>query len=261
MSADRAAAGGGMKKADLAFFGTLLGIFIFGTIFAFRPEDGHATLWDGKTAGILVATGMTLALYSFLYGDNPLFKAAEHLYIGVGLAYQIVIVWFEYIKPEAYKQFIRYFVRDVPGKPDWWLAPALVLSALMLARLIPAVAYLSRIPVAFIVGFTAGTQVPNFISANVLQQVYGTIGPMLTLDGIGAWIGQIVIIAGVVSVLMYFFFSVEHRGAFGVGSRLGVWFLMVAFGASFGYTVMGRMALLVGRLQFLIGDWLNIPLG
>jgi hypothetical protein len=58
-------------------------------------------------------------------------------------------------------------------------------------------------------------------------------------------------------VLLYFFFSVEHRGAVGLGSRIGVWFLMIAFGASFGYTVMGRMALLVGRLRFLIFEWMK----
>jgi hypothetical protein len=34
--------------------------------------------------------------------------------------------------------------------------------------------------------------------------------------------------------------------------------LMVAFGASFAYAVMGRISLLVGRLQFLLGDWLGV---
>ena len=36
----------------------------------------------------------------------------------------------------------------------------------------------------------------------------------------------------------------------------GVWFLMITFGASFGYTVMGRIALLAIRLEFLLDDWL-----
>jgi hypothetical protein len=63
-------------------------------------------------------------------------------------------------------------------------------------------------------------------------------------------------VVGVVSGLIYFFFSVEHRGAFGVLSRVGIYFLMIAFGASFGYTVMARISLLIGRMQFLIDDWL-----
>ena len=40
--------------------------------------------------------------------------------------------------------------------------------------------------------------------------------------------------------------------------KLGVFFLMVSFGASFGYTVMGRISLLIGRIQFLMHDWLKL---
>lgn len=64
---------------------------------------------------------------------------------------------------------------------------------------------------------------------------------------------------GVLSGLVYFFFSKEHTGlVFGGLARIGVWFLMIAFGGSFGFTVMGRISLLIGRIQFLIGDWLHL---
>ncbi len=59
-------------------------------------------------------------------------------------------------------------------------------------------------------------------------------------------------------MLIYFFFSLEHKGVIGGVSKIGVWFLMIAFGASFGFTVMARMSLLIGRIQFLIRDWLGI---
>ena len=56
---------------------------------------------------------------------------------------------------------------------------------------------------------------------------------------------NITIIASVLVCLVYFFFSVEHTGASRmVCSRIGIWVLMITFGASFGYTVMGRIALL-----------------
>jgi hypothetical protein len=71
-------------------------------------------------------------------------------------------------------------------------------------------------------------------------------------------INNFLILLGVVSVLIYFFFSLEHKGVIGGVSKIGVWFLMIAFGASFGFTVMARMSLLIGRIQFLIRDWLGI---
>jgi len=40
--------------------------------------------------GAWVATGLTLFIFSFLYKDNPLFKLAENLYVGVSVGYTIV---------------------------------------------------------------------------------------------------------------------------------------------------------------------------
>jgi hypothetical protein len=75
-----------------------------------------------------------------------------------------------------------------------------------------------------------------------------------------ARIGNACLIAlGVLSGLIYFFFSKEHTGlVFGGLARVGIWFLMISFGASFGYTVMARISLLIGRMQFLMGDWLHL---
>lgn len=61
----------------------------------------------------------------------------------------------------------------------------------------------------------------------------------------------IVLFMGVFSVLFYFFFSIEHKGPVKAFSRLGIVFLMIYFGASYGYTVMGRLSLLYGRLVIL----------
>ena len=56
--------------------------------------------------------------------------------------------------------------------------------------------------------------------------------------------------------LVYFFFSVEHKGAVGKTARVGIWYLMITFGAAFGFTVMGRIALLAARVEFLFDDWM-----
>jgi hypothetical protein len=64
-------------------------------------------------------------------------------------------------------------------------------------------------------------------------------------------VSHLIVVGGVVCGLIYFYFSKEHTGAFGKASRAGIWVLMVAFGASFGYTVMARISLLIGRIEFL----------
>ena len=70
-------------------------------------------------------------------------------------------------------------------------------------------------------------------------------------------VNSALILIGFITVLSYFFFSAAHRGLHGLSARIGIWFLMVAFGASFGYTVMARVSLLIARMQFLLRDWLH----
>jgi len=88
------------------------------------------------------------------------------------------------------------------------------------------------------------------VVASVLGTYYSFITPY-SLTGL-------IIFLGVFCGLIYFFFSKEHTGFFGGAANVGVWFLMVTFGASFGYTVMSRMSLLIGRIDFLLVDWLKL---
>ena len=69
-------------------------------------------------------------------------------------------------------------------------------------------------------------------------------------------VNNLLILLGTVTGLLYFFFSKEQSGSFGKITRLGIYFLMISFGASFGFAVMGRISLLIGRFVSLI-DYSN----
>lgn len=193
--------------------------------------------------GIWVAAFLTLCIFSFLYKDNPFYRFAEHLFVGVSAGYWAMYSWYNVLLPNLGRPlFIEHnFILLVP----------LVLGILMLLRLFPKISWLSRWPLAFIVGMTSGYYLVTFLQTNALEQVIGTI---VTLSNIN----NIILVIGVVTGLLYFFFSTQHKGAVGVSARIGRMFLMVAFGASFGYTVMARISLLIGRLYFLLGDWLRV---
>lgn len=201
--------------------------------------------------GAWVAAGLTLFIYSFLYKDNPFFKFGEHLYVGVSMGYTIVRIHYDVMMKTLYSPMVN------EGK--WWLVLPAILGLLILARFIPRFSWLSRIAFAFIVGFGSGMAIPRYISSFILQQVQGTLRPLYPLMGGGVSlldprhpVNTSLILIGVVAVLFYFFFSVEHKGPVHVAARIGVYFLMVSFGASFGYTVMARMSLLIGRFDDLI---------
>ena len=208
--------------------------------------------WTGF--GIIVAAGFTLALYSFLYKDNPLFKFGEHVYVGVAAAYTFGQVWFPVLYGELLAPLLESDA-DASAKTSWWLLVPTLLGLLILTRFSTRLGWLSRIAFAFVVGLGAGFAIPRTISSYILAQIEPTLKPLsMSWDGINL----LIILVGVVTVLIYFFFSVEHSGAVGKASKVGIWFLMISFGASFGYTIMARLSLLIGRVTFLFRDWLGI---
>lgn len=199
--------------------------------------------------GAWVAVGFSLLIYSFLYKDNPLFKLAEHIFVGVSIGYLLTITYYQVMVNKLYLPMVQQ------GK--WWLVIPAFLGVLMLSRFIPPIAWLSRISFAFLLGISSGLAIPRQISSFVLQQVQGTIKPLVTVGEGGLMftltnLNSLLILIGVVSVLFYFFFSLEHTGAVRRVARIGIYFLMISFGAAFGYTVMARMSLLIGRLDELI---------
>ncbi len=205
--------------------------------------------------GAWIATGLTLFIMTFLYEDNPLFKAAEHLYVGVSVGYEIVKVFDTVV--------VRLIVEPITKHGQWVLLIPVGIGLLMLTRYVPKISWLSRYAFAFLVGAGAGLAIPRTISSFILKQIEDTIRPLLSLADGGVTftydllnpasnLNAVVILVGVASVLFYFLFTVEHAGAGKTVARMGILFLMISFGAAFGYTVMARMSLLIGRLTDLI---------
>lgn len=215
--------------------------------------------------GAWVAAGLTLFILTFLYQDNPLFKLAEHLYVGVSVGYAIVKTYDTVLVRLIYEPMLKPGITQGEwAKGDWSLLIPLAIGALMLARYAPKTAWMSRIAFAFVVGVGSGLAIPRVVSSYILKQIEDTVRPLLMLGADGgvnftasltdpaSHLNSIVLLVGVVSVLFYFFFSVEHTGPGRVVARTGIVFLMISFGAGFGYTVMARMSLLIGRLTDLI---------
>ncbi len=210
--------------------------------------------------GVWVAALLTLCIYSFLYRDNPFYRFAEHLFVGISVGYGIVLSIHQGFIPFAWVPFKT----AVSGESMMGLLKLIPIGIglLFFARLSPGHTWLIRYPIAILIGFGSGLAIPNVLRANIFEQTRGTIEPFAamhagTLSGVGV-LEALLMVAGVVCTLTYFFFSVEHRGPIKWVSKVGIAFLMIGFGSAFGNTVMGRVALLIQRVDFLLSDWLNI---
>lgn len=359
----------------------------------------------------------TLALFSFMYKDNPFYRIAEHIFAGLTTGYQVGLIWDSVILQQLWNPMTAGIGNDT-AHGNWWLIIPGILGFLMFTRFSKNFSWISRVSLAFVMGVTAGIFIISQLHGLVLPQmqntmlgatetigkaedgfknnfgelyiidpdsaiidfavtdsiqaldtaftnlenakikdtsailptnpslalgtitpstlhvnrlgdetvtlratyidtlalgmldyhsptfkiqkhgdatpeilatasVYSNNGIRITNNGDGTYTAEydynpsddhdigaydlgfeiqrqsimllltIVIVLGVLSTLIYFYFSHEHVGLLGVTAKIGIWFIMIAFGAHFGYTVMGRVSLLIGRVQFLINDWIG----
>ena len=204
--------------------------------------------------GVWIAALLTLGIFSFLYKDNPLYKLCEHLFVGVSAGYYVVLTYFSTIKPNLVTPLFGHFGE---GRNFLLIAP-LVLGILLFSRFFPRGDWLSRWPIAVILGVYPALRITGFGQGDVVEQVHGSILPLWGAVSPGDLINNWLLVVGLLTTLVFFFFSKEHKGALGGTARVGIYFLMVSFGASYGYTVMARVSLLIGRVMFLLRDWLGV---
>ncbi len=211
------------------------------------------------TAAALV----TFAIFSFLYKDNPFYKFAEHLVVGVSAGYWIVILYNTSLVPKLIEPLQRFFGGRSTSLLDPLVIIPAILGILMFTRFVPKIAWISRIPISYILGIGSGAAIPLVLQTFVIQQIYPTMAMFLPGGAVTwwDWVTNILIFAGVFCGLAYFYFSARHEGALGGVSKAGIWILMIGFGASFGYTVMSRVSLLYGRMDFLVNAWARPLLG
>ncbi len=205
---------------------------------------------------------LTLSIFSFLYKDNPFYRLAEHLIVGLSAGYWIAVLYHQslvalWLEPltNGFKalvtpggsfmsEFGRFFLSVIPG----------IGGLIMFTRFFSKISWLSRWPIAFYLAISAGVALPLYLQSFTVEQMRAS---MIPLGGsISAVLKDLIVIIGTICGLTYFYFSMEHKGIVGGMARFGVWILMIGFGSTFGYTVMSRISLLIGRFRFLI-DWVN----
>ena len=199
--------------------------------------------------GTIVAGILTIAILSFLYGDNPVYKMAETLLVGVSMGYVLVITWTNTLMAVLFKPL---FVES-----QFWLVIPFIFVLFMFGRFHKSTSFLSRYSMAVLIGSGAGVAIPAMLGARTLRQMTATV-EMVQGDSFMMIFSGLVVVVGLFTTLSYFYFSREHEGIMGRSARVGTYFLMIFFGTTFGYTVMSRVSTFIGRMDFLLSDFLHL---
>lgn len=218
---------------------------------------------------VWVGVFLTLCIFSFLYKENPFYRFGEHLFVGVSNGWTVAFMWNNVLMPVAIRPIGQAFSQagsdglswslfNPYGEANFILILFLMIGFLYFTRFIPGVAWIVRIPIGIFMGYYVGLAVPAYFQGTVLRQVGATVLTPAKFVSAGEGIINVMVLIGVICTLVYFFFSKEHKGVLKGFSWVGIVFVMVGFGASFGFTVMARMSLAIGRFTFLLRDWLGL---
>jgi hypothetical protein len=200
--------------------------------------------------GLWVGWFLMLMVYSYpLYKENVAFRTAEHMFIGVMLAVNIIT---------HFTNVMRLCITPLKQGNILMIVP-LILGLMIFAMLIPEYRWLSRYPIALMVGAGFGLGIRGTIKPNLQDAIIDTI----TAPSGGAlidWFNYLWVALGLVCSIMYFMLTLEHTGPLRAPTRLGRLFLMIALGGYFGNTVLFRFTMLTGRAQFFLQVLRLIPM-
>jgi MFS family permease len=208
----------------------------------------NPTVIGGIVAGLL-----TLMVFSYLLGANPLWRIAQSLLVGVSVGYVTLVVLTQVIAP----QVARIVRPDATMEAsDQWLAVVPVaLGLLLLMRLAFPGAWPASFGLNLVVVVGAALALGGALAGTIVPQSLDTIRK-LDLNNPYALVGNIVLVAGVVCALAYFAFGARPSGVrpapIQAMSVAGRWVLVIAFGAVLGSLATTFYAALIERLDFMV---------
>jgi hypothetical protein len=212
--------------------------------------------------GTIFAAVLTLMVFSYIIGDNVLSKLASHIFVGVAVGYAIIVVWHGVLYPALSSGNLVSVL------------PALILCVLLIFKIRPSQGdvtnVLGSLALAFVLGVGAAVALGGGLFGTLIPQASALMNISLNpLDypdtenevGLVNWLNYIIIFLGAVGTFFYFTFTVRAQGVLG-GARegfvrfwagMGRLMLIFTLGALFASTFSSRVALLISRLQFLVG--------
>lgn len=201
---------------------------------------------------IWMAAIFTIVIYSIVFRDNVIFKFAEYTFVGAAAGHGLVY---------GVDNIIRYGWNPLIGGSYLYIV-VFILGILLFTRYHKSLFWLSRYPLAVMVGLGIGLSMRSVITTQFIAQIKSTaalkvLGAKDALTGFN----NLLFIVIVLSVIYFFIFTFPEvqKGGLGVIPKFARYAMMAAFGYSFSNTVLSRYNMIFGRINFVMTEWLPLP--
>lgn len=209
----------------------------------------------------------TLLILSYLIGDNPLFRIAVYIFVGVSSGYVAAVAWWQVIVPRLIYPLVYGSVLEKS-----FIAIPLFGALLILMKIFPRWAGLARIAMAFLVGAGAAVIISGALIGTLIPQISATINAfdvnsasVRNISVVEVIFNGAFILAGTVFTLIYFHFGARPK-ADGSMRRLGLiessaWvgriFIGITLGTIFAGVFAAALTALIERISMLINFFGN----
>lgn len=185
---------------------------------------------------IIIGAVLTIFILSFLYKDTILFRIAEYTVIGAGVGHTIVI------QTETLRGY------PIGTKPI--LIIPIILGLFFFAQYVKNARWLSRYPTSILVAIGTALLMRTILFSDVIKQINVTISSTPNYN-------NLLVVIGTITVIYYFVFAYTPKSGTLLTisdrvSTIGTWFMMIAFGATFGQEMLSRVVFLIARITHLL---------
>jgi hypothetical protein len=204
----------------------------------------------------LIGFLLTLMVFSYLIGDNPLFRVAIYLFIGVSSGYAATVI-------------VNYVLIPRLGSLQGNDVNQLILVAIPLlfgitlfAKLSPRFSWIGNFAMAVLVGVGAAVAIGGALLGTLMPQLGSAISmfDLRAAGGVARLLQGVVMLGGTVFTLASFHFS-AGRAADGSPKRnsiiegiawVGRLFIAITLGVLFAGVYMSALTAMIERLSFVV---------
>lgn len=217
----------------------------------------------------LLALLLTLALLSYLIADNPLYRIAVHLFIGLSAGYAVVLAWYTVIQPQVVAPLLAVASPTAGFAPSlgslvWPVAPVLIGGGLLLLKTVRVARRAGGLVVALMVGVGAAVAVGGAISGTLVPQTGATFVSLLPQGSplfYEAAIEGVFIVIGTLATLAFFYYGArasaggpaEQPALIRPVAAVGQIFIGIAFGVMYAGALAASIAIFAERTSALWG--------
>ena len=208
---------------------------------------------------------VTVLILSYLFGDNPLFRATIYVFVGVSAGYVAAVAWNQVILPQIFRPILAGTAFS-NARQAIIVIGSLVGGFLLLAKVFPRLSGLGQLSMAFLVGVGAAVTIGGAVLGTLIPQINATIGGFNLrladasgIDTAFVFLNAVLILVGVVGTLAYFHFgarqkedgAVKRNFLVEILTMIGRVYIAITFGVLFAGVYMAALTALIERMDSL----------